>query len=94
MGSQCWGSDLWMSCTGPTRNRALGELIGRGQSLDEAHRLMQERHQMVEGVATLRSLGGLLRRHPGELSLMRIAHAVILRGAPPARLIDALMKKA
>lgn len=94
MGSQCWGSDLWMSCTGPTRNRALGELIGRGQSLTEAHQVMQQRHQTVEGVATLRALGRLLRKHPRELPLVRRADEVILHGAPPQRLIEALMVNA
>jgi glycerol-3-phosphate dehydrogenase len=81
-----------MSCTGPTRNRALGELIGRGKSLTEAHQVMQQRHQTVEGVATLRALGGLLRKHPRELPLIRLADGVILRGASPRRLIEALMQ--
>src|SRR5690606_30568015 len=36
MNSQCWGNDLWMSCTGNTRNREFGILLGRGFSIDEA----------------------------------------------------------
>ena len=26
IGSQCWGNDMWMSCTGNTRNREFGQL--------------------------------------------------------------------
>jgi glycerol-3-phosphate dehydrogenase (NAD(P)+) len=92
IGSQCWGSDLWMSCTGPTRNRALGELIGQGRTLEQAHQLMRQQHKTVEGVATLRSLGALLAQHPDELPLLRIADQVILHGVNPMRLIEALME--
>jgi glycerol-3-phosphate dehydrogenase (NAD(P)+) len=92
MGSQCWGSDLWMSCTGPTRNRALGELLGRGLSLTEAHEHMKAQRRTVEGVETLQSLHHLLGDHPGELRLLRAAERVIIHRASPQTLIDALMQ--
>lgn len=91
IGSQAWGSDLWMSCTGATRNRALGELLGRGVSLDEAQARMAAERRTVEGVQTLRAMRALFRDYPGELPLLSRAAAVVLAGAPPATLIDALM---
>lgn len=92
VGSQCWGSDLWMSCTGDSRNRALGELIGGGKSLAEATEIMEREHKTVEGVQTLRALGPLLRRFPGVLRLLHAAERVILGDAPARSLVDELMR--
>ncbi len=56
MNSQCWGNDLWMSCTGDTRNREFGVLIGRGMFYEEALVEMRKRKKTVEGASTIRSL--------------------------------------
>jgi len=90
-GSQCWGSDLWMSCTGKTRNRAIGRLLGRGMSLEEANAAMAQRHTTVEGVQTLRAIRVLVAEHAAALPLLTITTAIVLEGAPPTRLIEALM---
>ncbi|TVQ32403.1 MAG: hypothetical protein EA376_05910 [Phycisphaeraceae bacterium] len=92
IGSQCWGSDLWMSCLGPTRNRELGEMIGKGASLDEANLKMARLNKTVEGVQTLRAMESIFREHPDELPLLRAAERVILHAAPASDLIDALMR--
>ena len=34
--SQCWGNDLWMSCTGNTRNREFGVMLGKGYKTKDA----------------------------------------------------------
>ncbi len=57
MGSQCWGNDLWMSCTGNTRNRGLGILIGQGVPIDKALSDIKTNNTTVEGVSTVLSLG-------------------------------------
>lgn len=54
--SQCWGNDLWMSCTGNTRNREFGILLGKGYSVDEALKFMQKQRKLVEGVHTIKVL--------------------------------------
>lgn len=54
--SQCWGNDLWLSCTGNTRNREFGILLGKGYSTKRALDLMKRRHKTVEGVHTVQSL--------------------------------------
>lgn len=91
-GSQCWGSDLWMSCTGQTRNSALGRLLGQGLTLDQANHAMAQQRKTVEGVQTLRAIETLVRQHADELPLLSIAKEIILDGAPASRLIDALMR--
>ncbi len=90
-GSQCWGSDLWMSCTGKTRNRAFGELIGQGLAMDEANEIMQQQHKTIEGVQTLHALSSLVSRYAGDLRLLSTAKSVIAGAQPPQLLIDALM---
>ncbi len=92
MESQCWGNDLWMSCTGKTRNRAFGKLLGRGLSMETAITEMSARHKTVEGVQTIRAMSTLLGDYPDDLPLFRVAESILLGGAPPRLLIDALMR--
>lgn len=56
MGSQCWGNDLWMSCTGNTRNREFGVLIGRGVDMKTALKNMKKENKTVEGINTIKIL--------------------------------------
>lgn len=53
MGRQCWGNDMWMSCTGNTRNREFGVLIGSGLTVDAALKRMSNENKLVEGINTL-----------------------------------------
>lgn len=92
-GSQCWGSDLWMSCTGETRNQALGRLLGQGLSLNQANTAMAREHKTVEGVQTLRAVQWLVARHEAELPLLTIAKEIVLDGASPSRLLEELMRE-
>jgi len=55
--SQCWGNDLWMSCTGNTRNREFGILLGKGVSMDNAISKMKKDGKTIEGLKTLIALG-------------------------------------
>lgn len=56
MGSQCWGNDLWMSCTGDTRNRQFGILIGQGADKETALQKMKKENKTVEGINTIKIL--------------------------------------
>lgn len=88
--SQCWGNDMWMSCTGPTRNRELGRLIGGGMTLAEGVEEMTRRRKTVEGVATIRAMAPLFERFPDQLPLLRVARRVMLEHRPPDVLFQAL----
>lgn len=56
MGSQCWGNDLWMSCTSDTRNKALGILTGENKSVDRAIEILRKDGKIAEGINTAHAL--------------------------------------
>lgn len=59
VGSQCWGNDMWMSCTGNTRNREFGILVGSGWSVDDAIQRMAQENKLVEGINTLKAINDI-----------------------------------
>ena len=59
MESQSWGNDLWMSCTGNTRNRRFGGLIGEGANSANALDTLKKEHKLVEGYYTAKSIPNL-----------------------------------
>lgn len=89
--SQCWGNDMWMSCTGPTRNRELGRLIGAGATLEEAAGEMRRQRKTVEGIETMKAMAPIFERFPDELRLLRSVRTVLLERRPAQILFDALM---
>ncbi|QQG52850.1 MAG: hypothetical protein HY931_01275 [Candidatus Falkowbacteria bacterium] len=56
LGSQCWGNDLWVSCTGKTRNKEFGILVGQGLSIEEAEQKMKAEKKTIEGLKTITAL--------------------------------------
>jgi glycerol-3-phosphate dehydrogenase (NAD(P)+) len=56
MNSQCWGNDMWMSCTGDTRNRQFGVLLGSGHTVEDALAVMTRQYKEVEGIKTVQVL--------------------------------------
>ncbi len=91
MDSQCWGNDLWMSCTGKTRNREFGYLIGRGMSVEKANLKMKKSKKSVEGLTTIKILTKLsprLKNYP-FLDTMR---QIIIQGKSPEKSITRLIE--
>ena len=81
--------DLVTTCISPHgRNRRLGELIGKGLSLDEACGTM---HSVVEGVATTRSVVTLAERYEVDMPIAEAVHRVIFEGKSPREAIRDLM---
>ena len=76
MGRQCWGNDMWMSCTGETRNRQLGILLGEGVSTQEAIETMHKGNKLVEGVNTLKIIDQL----PGlkDIETVKLLHDLLI----------------
>lgn len=90
MGRQAWGNDMWMSCTGNTRNRQLGILLGEGVSAPEALEAMHKGNKLVEGVNTLRTVDQL----PGikDIQSVQLLHdLIILQSIEVSRLKDHLL---
>ncbi len=74
--SQSWGNDMWMSCTGNTRNRAFGELLGKGKPANEALAEMRKDRKLVEGVNTLQIIDQLPALK--EITAIQLLHELII----------------
>ncbi len=73
-----------------SRNRYLGEQIGRGKSLVAIEAEMQ---MVAEGVRTTQSVRDLARRHGVEMPITEAVHAVLFDGADPEAMVRRLMTR-
>jgi glycerol-3-phosphate dehydrogenase (NAD(P)+) len=71
-----------------SRNRALGEAVGRGASVEEA---LARVGQVVEGVATTQTLEELARRHSLRLPILEEVAEVLFAAKEPRLAIEELM---
>ena len=68
--------DLVATCMSPySRNRSVGELLGRGKPLDV---ILSEMHMVAEGVGTARTALSLAERYHVELPICEEIHKVVL----------------
>ena len=89
---QCWGNDMWMSCTGNTRNRQFGILLGKGYKPREAVAKMQAGNKTVEGVNTVNAIKRLIEGSEGDFPLLQAASDIVLGCKDPSTTITQLMK--
>ena len=83
--------DLVLTCTGAlSRNRALGEALGRGQSLEEA---LAGRHTVVEGVQTARTAHELAERLGVEMPIVAAVQRVLFQKQDPRAALTELMTR-
>lgn len=83
--------DLVTTCSsGLSRNRTLGESIGRRIPLDEALASME---QVAEGVPTTRSAVGLSRRVGVEMPITEQIYRVLFEGLDPEEALSSLMAR-
>jgi len=83
--------DLVLTCTGAlSRNRRVGEQLGRGRSLDEVLEGMRE---VAEGVRTARALTLLARRRGVELPITEEVNAVLYEGRAASAAVESLMSR-
>jgi len=78
--SQCWGNDLWMSCTGNTRNREFGILLGKGYSTEEAIAEMRKGNKTVEGINTVKAIKKLIEGSEGDFPLLHGVNEIVFEG--------------
>jgi glycerol-3-phosphate dehydrogenase (NAD(P)+) len=79
--------DLVLTCTGSlSRNRTLGQRLGRGQSLAQACAGLHP-----EGVRTTLAAVALADRHGIDLPIARQMRAVLHAGKPPREALEELM---
>jgi glycerol-3-phosphate dehydrogenase (NAD(P)+) len=79
--------DLVLTCTGGlSRNRTVGQRLGRGQSLAEASAGLHP-----EGVRTTLAAVALAERHGIDLPIARQMKGVLYAGKPPREALEELM---
>ena len=84
--------DLIVTCASRHgRNRAVGERLGRGESLDSVLAGME---MVAEGVPTTRALVRLARRAGVEMPIAAEVERVLFRGKDPRRALTDLMLRA
>jgi len=93
MESQCWGNDLWMSCTGRSRNREYGILIGRGLTPTEALIKLEEKHKTVEGYYTVKVIPELIKKTKINGFILNQIYSIIYKNKKPKQAIKDIMKK-
>jgi glycerol-3-phosphate dehydrogenase (NAD(P)+) len=84
--------DVVVTCTSRhSRNRHLGEELGRGKTLDEIEQSMD---MIAEGVRTTRSVRDLAREYDVEMPITEAVHAILFGDMVPEEAVDALMTRA
>ncbi len=83
--------DLATTCLSPhSRNRWLGEEIGKGKKLKD---ILKSTEMVVEGVDTCRSAYKLARRCRVRMPITEAVYGILFRGRDPRAAVDALMKR-
>lgn len=83
--------DLATTCFSPQgRNRACGEALGKGRTLEQH---MEATMHVVEGVATTRAVMELAGKHNVEMPICEAVHAVLFDGLDPVDAIGLLMSR-
>ncbi len=83
--------DLVATCTSPkSRNRTVGEKLGRGMALDE---IIAEMNMVAEGVKSSRAIVGLAEREGVEMPIASGVVSVVHDGVPPSEMVTALMTR-
>lgn len=83
--------DLVVTCmSAHSRNRYLGEQIGRGKTLEE---VVADMDMVAEGVRTTQSIRDLAHRHGIEMPITEAVHAILFEGKRPREMVDELMTR-
>ena len=83
--------DLIATCFSQhSRNRRVGEQLGRGRSIEEITSSMQ---MVAEGIPTAQSAYECARRYGIETPIIDQVHAVLHEGKPPAQALEELLAR-
>jgi len=84
--------DLVLTCSGPlSRNRSVGELLGKGHSIDE---ILGNMHMVAEGVKTAKSVYNLSKKLGVEMPISREIYYVLHEGKPVQQALEDLLARA
>ena len=83
--------DLIATCFSPhSRNRKVGERLGRGESLGQITSAMQ---MVAEGIPTTKSAHECARRFAVDTPIIDQVHAILYDGKPPAQALTDLLQR-
>ena len=83
--------DLIVTCMSKhSRNRYVGEQVGKGRKLDD---VLQEMVMVAEGVATCRSSVDLAKKHSIEMAIFSEVHKILFEGKNPHLATEDLMTR-
>ncbi len=83
--------DLITTCTSPhSRNRYVGEQLGKGRTLEE---ILSSMHMVAEGVETTRAVHRLSRKAEVEMPISEQVYRVLFEGASPRKAVQQLMTR-
>jgi glycerol-3-phosphate dehydrogenase (NAD(P)+) len=83
--------DLYTTCASPYgRNRAVGERLGSGETLEDIRKSMK---QIAEGVETTKSLQELSLKYQVEMPICEEIYAVLFHQKSPAEAVRDLMSR-
>ncbi len=83
--------DLLLTCTGrASRNRRVGERLGRGESLSD---ILASMCQVAEGVQTCETTRILAARYNVSMPITEAVYAILREGKPPANAVRELMQR-
>lgn len=81
--------DLATTCFSPhSRNRTLGECIGKGEPLEK---ILKKSEMVVEGVETSRSTVELAKKHKVSMPICEAVHTILFHGGKPVEVVRAIM---
>lgn len=83
--------DLYVTCSSKhSRNRFVGEQIGKGKKLSE---IINEMEMIAEGVSTTESAFALSRKHKVEMPITENVYNILFEGLKPIEAINRLMSR-
>jgi glycerol-3-phosphate dehydrogenase (NAD(P)+) len=91
-GSQAWFGDLMTTCFGKSRNRELGELIGKGVDVKAATDSMVKNNKSIEGYITTDVVHNLLKEYNIKAPLLNDIHNVLYKGKKPRDFVTHFIK--
>ena len=71
----------------------MGELIGKGHSVDEALKILQREHKIAEGYPTARVAHSLAVEHKVEIPVMEKIYEILYEGKKPKNAMHELMTR-
>ncbi len=84
--------DLVATCySGLSRNRRVGQELGRGRKLDD---ILRDLKQVAEGVPVTKAASRLAAQLGVEAPVTEMTRRVLFDGLPPAKAVEALMRRA